>query len=445
MKKSLTDVYIPILDLKGTEAFHSLINVYCQQQYFGETAMDDRAIDKDWDVTAAQLRKYNLYEDGLLAVNSVRKLELKKPLFALFQHFRKYSYLDNQRLYSKHVFRTEGESAQLGLALALLLNASNSQVTSVIATGKLSNEVRENPKHKNDTAVEEVGGIEKKLALVLSKRKSGDLGTAPLLYCFTPVYLDANKQEKIATLPIIKDLAEVGIVVKPIAWLSEAAKVLQANTARYLLWDILCQGVLIALVCLGLDNAWWHNPIIIKIMPGDHHKDEPFFVCSTSANQYSFYDLKRDGGIPLFPLVSQENETFNFGLGIKLKPEKTILTSAYYAIFIHLGEKTGMLIIDKQGQNGQAISTTADAPPLFMNWPMLETNSPAEDNVLLVAFQRTPIEVNKLKAEFKQHFPEDKPLKVLEARDFLLPQFPGSYAFLYRSIIAQPPCIDLSP
>ena len=442
MKKSRTDIYIPILDLKGTD--HSLINVYCQQQYFGETAMDDMAIDKDWDVTAAQLRKYNLYEDGLLAVNRVRKLELKKPLFAVFQYFRKYSYLDNQRLYSAHVFHAEGDSAQLGLALALLLNVSDSKVTSVIATGKLCRDTRENPKHKNDTAVEEVGGIEKKLALVLSKRKSGDLGSAPSLFCFTPVYLDANKQEKIATLPIVKDLAEVGIVVKPIAWLSDAAKILLANTTRYLLWDTLCLSVLVTLLLFGMYSVWWHNPINIKIMSGDHHKDEPFLVC-TSVDQVSYYDLKREGGIPVFPLLSQQNENVNVGLGITLKPEKSFLTSYYYTVFIHIGEKTGIHIIDKQASGGQAITATDEAPPLSMYWPMVEENSLAEDNVILVAFQRTPIDANQLRDQIKREFPDNKQLDVLQARDFLLPQFPGSYAFLYRSIIAQPPCIDLSP
>ena len=80
-----------------------------------------------------------------------------------------------------------------------------------------------------------------------------------------------------------------------------------------------------------------------------------------------------------------------------------------------------------------------------MYWPMVEENSLAEDNVILVAFQRTPIDANQLRDQIKREFPDNKQLDVLQARDFLLPQFPGSYAFLYRSIIAQPPCIDLSP
>jgi hypothetical protein len=170
---------------------------------------------------------------------------------------------------------------------------------------------------------------------------------------------------------------------------------------------------------------------------------EPFIVCTNRDNStVSYYDLERDGSTPILPVFSKENIDHNVGIGWKLKTEKTFFPSQYYAAFIHLGEQTGYKLISKQ-PIGSADITVAPGEELKWYWPMKEEGTHLQNNILLIVLQRTRIDAAKLEQALDKQFPPNakKPLDVLQARDFLLPQFPGSYGFSYKSVFRESPCI----
>jgi hypothetical protein len=435
-------VYIPLVEL--TDQPNQLLEVYCEKQSFGASELDTKALDKDWDFIVAQLRRIGLYEDGLLAVNSVRKLGLKIPVMAIYQRFKKYGWLDNQRLYYLNALDCEGKSVQLGLALALLLNASDSPIRYAIATGKLSGDTKKNQAHDYDVAVESVNGIPEKLQLLLEKRSAKVLPEGSL-YCFTPYhYPRDNLFYPVLDLAEVKELEKLSIHVKPIHWLSEAAKILQADKSRYLPQDkglAAGTGILSTFILtFSLYLGWWHYPIPLEILVGKN-KPEPFLVCTNrDLSEVSYYDLQRNGGIPLFLLFPKENINYNTEIAWKLRPEKTPFSSRYYVALIHLGEKSGYKLISTNPESAKELTIAANE--IFAwSWPMDEETAKQENNVLIVAMQRTPIAADAINQAFERRFSPSKPLNVLQARDFLLPQFSGSYAFSYKSVFSESPCL----
>lgn len=437
-------VYIPLIELTDNE--DQLLEIYCEKQRFGQSELDNKSLDKDWHFVVAELRRIGLYENGLLAVNSVRKLGLKIPFSALYQRLKKYAWLDNQRLHYVNVLGCEGESSQLGLAIALLLNAGVSPIRYAIATGKLSNETQKNQYMDYDVAIDSIMGVQQKLQLLIRKRKANKLPNESL-YFFTPYYQDKKEQYPVKDLAEIKELAALNINVKPIKWLSEAAKILHADKSRYLAQDkaILATTGMVSSLTLAtlLYLSWWHSPIPVQILTGKN-KAEPFLVCSNrDDSEVSYYELEQDGDMPLFPVFIKENIDYNVGIAWKLRATKTFLTTRYYVALIHLGEKTGLKIINKDAETKKDIIVNADET-FEKLWPMNEDFTHKQDNILFLALQRTPIKVDEINQQFAMRFSKDKKLKILEARDFLLTQFSGSYYFLYKSILSEQPCIKHS-
>ncbi|MCK5898921.1 MAG: hypothetical protein KAG10_00885 [Methylococcales bacterium] len=440
MNLSRATVYIPLVEL--TDQPNQLLEIYCD----GQSEWDKKSLDKDWHFVVSPLRPFGLYEEGLKAVNSVHKLSLKIPFWALYQRFKRYSWLDTQRLHCVNILDFEGESMQLGLAIALLMNSSRSPIRYTIATGKLSNDTQKD----YDVAVDTVNGIPQKLQLLLEKRQSNAL-PRDFLYCFTPYeYLHNGKRYPVNNLPEVKALAALNIQVKPIRWLSDAAKILHADESHFLPEDksLLVSTSIIAIlfIWLTLHVSWLNYPIHIDVLRGKE-KNEPFLVCTNrDETEVQYYDLKRDGSVALLPILADKNQDYNLGIGWKIKPLKTPLTSLYYIALIDVGEKAAYKIITHDTETQQAITVAAD--DVFQwYWPMEEeiNKTYEEERVLMIAMQRTPIAAEDIYQLLIARFPESESLKVLEVRDFLTTQFPGSYAFAYKSIFSSPPCVKSMP
>ncbi|MEQ1637769.1 MAG: hypothetical protein ABL903_13880 [Methylococcales bacterium] len=440
MQTLRSTVYIPLAEQSHQAG--QLLEVYAETQRFGEAESDARAIDRDWNIVAANLRAASLYSDGLHVVNAIRKFSLKPSRWNIYQHFKHYAWLDNQRLQvgNNHFENCEGSSAQLGLAIALLLNASDSPIRYALATGCLSTD-----KHADyDIAIASVSSVPEKLDLLIEKRHSNALPNIPL-YCFTPKHYTMHGElYPVAELAQVKQLAALNIEVKPIAWLSEAAKLLKADRTRTLKQDkwlgVISGAIISLLLTIVLYFAWWHNPIHLQILPGKYNA-EPFLVCSNHDNSaVSYHDLARDGSMPILPLFRTENAGHNVSIAWKLKPGKTFLSSRYYVAFIHLGEQTGYKVISKQPNSAEDLTVAANQV-LEWSWSMQEQSVKQQDNMLLIVLQRAPIAADELNQALAHRFPASKTLNVLQARDFLLPQFPGSYAFSYKSIASDAPCI----
>lgn len=431
-----TTVYIPLVEL--TDQANSLLTVYCDH----DSEWDGKALDKEWHFIAAPLKPMGLYDDGLQALAAVKTLGLKRPKLGVYSAFKKFAGLSKLRLHSAYKPNIEGDSAQLGLALALLLGASNSPIRYTLATGKLSTDTQLNQHKKADVAIECVGSLTEKLRLIGQQRKNKLLPPGPL-YCFTPYYLNTDSTLKVADLPEVSELAAVGIIVKPIQWLSEAAAVLKADTSRYHPLDI-GLGLIAALALSGgLYWGWWHYPIQIDPLVGKS-RPEPFIICSNpDLSTVAYYDLPHNGDIPLLPVYAKPNADYNISLAWRLRPAKTPFTTVYYEARIHLGEYTGFKFIDLT-KDGKRLTIAAN-DKMEGSWPMNEVGTFAQDNVLIIALQRTAFETDAINLAFKQRFPPTEKLDVLAARDYLIAQFPGHYAFTYQSTVSVPPCQKSPP
>jgi hypothetical protein len=123
-----------------------------------------------------------------------------------------------------------------------------------------------------------------------------------------------------------------------------------------------------------------------------------------------------------------------------MRVEKTLFSQNYYAAFIHLGEKTGLKIINHYPDTGKDITLAANEP-FEWYWGMEEESAKNQDNILILAVQRTSINVDKINRDFIQRFPASTPFELLVARNYLDSQLPNNYTFTYRSILTTRPCL----
>lgn len=443
MQTTQTSVFIPLVELSDENS--QLLEVYAVNQRFGATESDDQAIDRNYNITAFPLNDVGLFSVGTDVVKKLCKLTLKPPRWSIYQYFNKNAWIEQQRLNtgSANFTNCEGSSAELGLVIALLLNGSNTPFRYAIATGNLKGENRKN----NDLAIGAVGSVPEKLDLIIQKRKNGALPDGHL-FCFTPIhYTKEGELHEVAKLTQIEELAQLNIDVKPIEWLSDAQKILKADTTKYLTKEKQRMGVLAVLACLALIFtlylSWLNNPIPIDILlppnlQADNNKNEPFLICAgRNKTDGKFEPLKRDGEIPIVPLFAKENIKYNNSVGLYFQILQTIFSDGYYVLPVFLGELTGY-------QPHPVIEVSAKEI-LKKQWFFKENPEKKELQRLILLINRTSIDANELHQQFNEQFPRSKtPLKLQEATDFLTEKFPGHYYFTYKSIpVDESPCSNI--
>lgn len=235
-----------------------------------------RIIHKGWDLVAAQLYRTGLFQSGSESANKVRKLGLKIPRLALYQRFWKpHAYIDNLRLHLTGAQAPEGNSAQLAMALVLLLAATRKSHPLVIATGQLGEQPSGTSDKDPDVEVLSVGKLPEKLRLVerlaIDKKLPRGRDHADPVWLFTPTTFD-NDGEPVAvgTLSEVARLQTLGVTVIPVKTLGEAARRLKTQRARWMWQDsawiggIFCVPLILGAVIYG-----WPKSIIIQPQPQD--------------------------------------------------------------------------------------------------------------------------------------------------------------------------------
>lgn len=438
-----SSVYIPIVKLNSDQ--HTLLEVYAERQFNSTSILDAKALDKQWNPIAAPLREAGLYNAGLNAVNLLRKLKLKPSRWSIYQRFIHYAWLDQLRLYASHCAfdNCEGESVQLGMAIVLLLNATGSKIRHTLATGALSTRHYED----YDVIVEPVSRVPEKLTTIITEREAQFLPDEKL-YCFTPTHYKSEQGLlPVSDLPQVKRLRELDILVTPISRLSEAAAILHGQQTRLLVQDYLINFFLAMmlsfLMVLVAYRCWLFYPINVEILKGKHH-NEPFLVCTSNDNStVRYFDFERDGEMLVFPLFTATDKVYNSGIGWKIRADATPFTQQYYVGLIHLGEQTGYKLIRNYPNSNQTIVLAA-GQEFSWYWPMQESQTVVQDNVLMIVLSRQPIATETVNSAFFKQFSlssKNQSLNIIAARDYLLEQFPGAYSFIYHSKIGDSPCL----
>jgi hypothetical protein len=304
MKERYT-VYIPTVPLtagRTVEAGGSLLEIYAEpfgsiknlnnlppeqaQEAQQAQTLNNKAIRKQWERVAAPLYTFDvLYKSGITAVASVQKLGLKRPLLAIYQWWKRQAYIESLRLYlagtrtvdnAPHDWRSashdvDGYSAELGLALALLMTASQAPHHLVIATGRLSGQPSGTSiKDPDDVEVLSVGKLPEKLRLIerlaIDKKLPRGRDHKDPVWLFTPTTFDNG--EGVKTLPEAGRLKDLGIAIIPVKTLGEAAGHLKAERARWMWQDgAMLGGIACLPLILSAMIYWWPKPPLPVTLP----------------------------------------------------------------------------------------------------------------------------------------------------------------------------------
>lgn len=455
-------VHIPIVQPGGQNgardrAEDRLIEVYTQHYAFdpltkqeeAETReVDAKARDKDWDRVAAPLRKVGLYQAGCAAASAVRKLGIRQPLTALYQRISRLAWIEGQRLQPAGARGpSEGRSAELGLALVLLMCASGSRHRQIIATGALGGQPR--GVVDDDVEVLPVSSLPEKLRLVLTLAQHGGLpglGPGREVLFFTPRQFEQDGLwSEVGSLPEVAKLREVGVRVVPVARLGEAAAELKALRARHLFHDRLAQVMVAGLLLIALTGyGWWtvqHQPIQMTFLPGGPAplEPEPFQAC-----------FRKDGGFSPVPLA-REGLTRSIPVGATLAwrvqvgeppdgrdgPARWFAPDRYYVAQVMVSEHSRAKIIVPQVA-GTEVLTVPSGGIWEWGWQL---NDRVENNgLVLLARAGEPFDPDALRAELIAQFPQaasdggDAALDVTAAVNFIASKAPGSAKFIIQTV-----------
>lgn len=458
---SRRSVHIPIVQPGGAgsgSAEDRLIEVYTQAGGLEALAPaereqvrkdDAKAREKDWDQVATPLRKAGMYQAGCAAASAVRKLGLKRPLTAVYQQVSRLAWIEGQRLHpATPRGPTEGRSAELGLALVLLMGASGSRARHVIATGALGGQ----PPgiEEDDVEILPVGSVPEKLQLVLTlarHRALPGLKRGRRLLFFTPTRFErAGRLENVADLAEIPALAEQGVDVVPVARLSQAAAILKAHRARHLLADQLA-AALVALVVLGGGigvgtSAVRESEVPMTFLPGGGAALEavPFQVCFTADGGYYPVPLRHEGiG---FTIPAGETLGWRVRVGRPLEEQRGLgawfAPDGYHVAQVMVSEHSPAKVIVPERSGSGSIEV---APGGVWEWGW-KLNARAESNgLVLLARGDGPFDPDALRARVIERFPEagsgssqDPALDVTAVTNFVAGQAPGSIRFVVQTV-----------
>lgn len=455
-------VHIPIVQPGGRSARQGgaedrLIEVYTQHYAFDPLTKqeeararedDAKARDKDWDRVASPLRKVGLYQAGCAAASAVRKLGIKQPLTALYQRISRLAWIEGQRLQSAGAQGpSEGRSAELGLALVLLMCACGSRDRQVIATGALGGQPH--GVAVDDVEVVPVGSLPEKLQLVLTLAQHdampGVQGERELLF-FTPKRYEADGAwSEVEALPQVVRLREHGVRVVPVERLSEAAAELKAHRARHLMPDHALAGLLAAVLLGGaFGYGWWtliHQSVPIAFLPGGGAALEPapYQACFTDDGGFYPIPLGRQGLARTIPV----GETLGWRVQVgEPKEQRAGITAwfapeVYFVAQVMVSEFSRAKVIVPQVAGSEMLQV---APGETWEWGW-QLNDRVENNALvLLAQPEAPFDPDALRDELIEAFPQaaggrdGDSLDVTAAGNFLSRQAPGSAKFVIQTV-----------
>jgi hypothetical protein len=455
-------VHIPIVRPGSRVVSHDaaedrLIEVYTQHYAFdpltkqeeaASREVDAKARDKDWDRVAAPLRKVGLYQAGCAAASAVRKLGIRQPLTALYQRISRLAWIEGQRLQPAGARGpSEGQSAELGLALVLLMCASGSRHRQVIATGALGGQPH--GVLEDDVEVLPVGSLPEKLRLVSTLAQHGGLpgvGSGTEVLFFTPRRFEQDGLwSEVETLPEVARLKELGVRVVPVERLSQAASELKALRARHLFHDHLAQAMVGLLLMVGLAGYGWsalrQQPIEMTFLPGGGAAldPEPYQACFTPDGGFYPIPLGREGLARSIPV----GETLGWRVQVGAPPNgrsgvaSWLAPDEYYVAQVMVSERSRAKVIVPQRAGTEVITVP---PGGIWEWGWQLNDETENNGLVLLAQAEEPFDPEALRAALVERFPpaagggEDGEMDVTAAINFIAGKAPGAATFIIKTV-----------
>lgn len=390
-------LYVPVVsyppDARGSVALCSL---WCEPAGSGEPPRDVPSdADKRLAPVAARLLSANLFQSGCTAAMAVRKLGLRLGRLAFWQRLRPYAWLESRRLCAGDSIPAVGSSAELGLALALLLPHARYQGP-VFASGSLSGDSPE--LRERDTAVGTVGGLEQKLGEVLRRAEGLLAGVRGPALCFTP--LRDEEGRPVAELTPAARLRELGVEVVPVAWLSEAVARLGCGRVPLLAADRLALAAGLALILgLGAGGAarLWRDfpiPLAFERGGGEAVAREPYLACGSRDGRHLLpHPIVRRDQIPRLP--PGQHLAWSVSVGAADAWDARVMAAlgsrGYYLLFAVLAADGSSILIHQapaDGRQGTSAPYRAVPGTLWEQWFQIPRDLAPGETLLLILARR---------------------------------------------------------
>lgn len=342
----------------------------------------------------------------------------------------------------------EDHSAELGIALLLLMAGAGSQQKSIIATGKLG-------ESGNNAPVEPIGSLQIKLATLLKEAENGNLNAATIV--FIPESAE-NQDSSIQNL--CTDLRTAGLEVIPVSTLEDAATRLGINLdvrRRLIVRRAVLSGV--ALLCAGaVGVAIWstRQPIPLRLESPTGGAGSLLIRCFSPRKGLPDYEpLPRDGLTPQVPVNG--NLSWWIRLGDPLLPNPSLSNrlldkiagivgyEGYHLTVAYVGERSGLHFLATE--NGAA-QLRKRAGTIWGRSQQLDDQ--AEAGVLVFLAKRFfGFDLDALQKQFEERFTDstrgaNASGYLSLAADFLAKQADGSLAAHFQSVHKPSPCDETS-
>ncbi|MDG4550846.1 MAG: hypothetical protein P9F19_08415 [Candidatus Contendobacter sp.] len=400
-----------------------------------------------------KLLDINLQGSGGHALAQTRKL--------LDARAKRFFDLDRRQIhYGSQPIVTEDHSAELGIALLLLMAGAGSQQKSIIATGKLG-------ESGNNAPVEPVQGLRIKLATILEEVKSGNLHGATTV--FIPESAknqqeqeqeQKQKQERAEIDKLCIALRAKGLTVIPVPTLKDAAAHLDINLdvrRRLIVRRAVLSGV--ALLCAGaVGIAVWsaRQPIPLRLESPTGGAGSLLIRCFSPRKGLPDYEsLPRDGLTPQVPVNG--NLSWLIRLGEPPLPNPSLSNrlldkiagivgyEGYHLAVAYVGERSGLHFLATE--NGAA-QLRKRAGTIWGRSQQLDDQ--AEAGVLVFLVKRFfGFDLDALQKQFEERFTgstrgANASGYLSLAADFLAKQADGSLAAYFQSVHKPSPCDETS-
>lgn len=420
-----------------------LLELYCETS--PDLAKDEQDRKRGIEPSVEALRPINLHGSGQRAMAAVQKLlnAKAKRRFALDTRKVRFS---NKPMSSL----VEGRSAELGIALAILLSGSQNSVRTVIATGVL--EVLPGILDFN-ARVEQVESLDEKLRLIADHKRRGLL-SKDIDKVLVP-RPDRAAEQAGTVLPLaeretVRQLKQLGIEVVPVRTLRDAAR--QVNIKLTDPLSIVRRTLAVAAVAAGggvAGLAWLWNqelPVIFDAGPTAELSGKPFLVCAEPGGRSAVYrPVPSKGLIPQVPLSGVLG--WRIRLGSFRSADAAIFdalsgvlgTGAYRVAVAFIGERSGLHILPTEAGALQVLKP----PGVRWDWGQ-QVDKPAEAGVLVFLVRRFgSFDLEGMQEEFHARFGRsgaDAPLNLEFASNFLAARSAGSLRYFFEAVEAASPC-----
>jgi hypothetical protein len=316
-------------------------------------------------------------------------------------------------------------SAELGIALALLMYRAQSEQRAVIASGAL-----ELNNGRRDVPVLPVHHLAGKLRLIV--RHFSQPGSAPPPRIFLIPSHDPDGVPIVERyVAEIKSLAELGIGVHGVSTLAEAAHLAGArrralSSAERRLRQALSASAAILAAVVAL-HYWFNSSIAMSFTPLSNADGSLVATPARSVLRGSSPQLmspcRVNGRMPAFPVGEH--------MAVRLRTDSQQSLAAWFGGYQHV-----LVSVSNSGIKVLPPPTAAPVLPGTEVGYLLEVREPEEETLLVwLAKRGSPFDTAQLEAKLRQQLQTLHPSeRISAARNLLQTAAPGALLYLFRSV-----------